>query len=293
MFDLEAALRDWKNTAENSKAQKKPRRGRPSLNTGELAELEDHLREEFARLVAAGQSPECAWSTAIAQLGDPAEISAEFAKLDRLSMFDLIMLCSIVGYGVYVIRSMAGYASALGFADLILGVGQAMVYTGIQLCLLATVIAAYGILRSATAPAATLPLTRVSVRLIGRISSVAAMLILLGFGVLAIRDITAGGMLGEKLWLRYLPLLLGSAATCACLLAAAVTARRAHIAPKFPLASSAAAGGLALLTWMGPSMYHARSLKGLYALLAFGGCIICIVMAALSRRLRDDPAISQ
>ena len=46
-----------------------------------LDELEDHLRDEVERLTKAGHSPDEAVEVAMARLGQPGELAAEFAKV--------------------------------------------------------------------------------------------------------------------------------------------------------------------------------------------------------------------
>jgi hypothetical protein len=71
MFDLEEGIRHWRQ------AQAHALGGRGEI----LDELESHLREEVQRLVAAGQTPAGAWEAALARLGDPRQLAAEFGKL--------------------------------------------------------------------------------------------------------------------------------------------------------------------------------------------------------------------
>jgi hypothetical protein len=71
MFDLEERIRHWRQ------AQAHALGGRAEV----LDELESHLREEVQRLVAAGQTPAGAWETALARLGDPRQLAAEFGKV--------------------------------------------------------------------------------------------------------------------------------------------------------------------------------------------------------------------
>ena len=71
MFDLEERIRHWRQ------AQAHALGGRAEV----LDELESHLREEVQRLVAAGQTPGSAWETALAHLGDPRQLAAEFGKV--------------------------------------------------------------------------------------------------------------------------------------------------------------------------------------------------------------------
>jgi Cytochrome C assembly protein len=71
MFDLEERIRHWRQ------AQAHALGGRVEV----LDELESHLREEMQRLVTAGQAPASAWETALARLGDPRQLAAEFGKV--------------------------------------------------------------------------------------------------------------------------------------------------------------------------------------------------------------------
>jgi hypothetical protein len=71
MFDLEEGIRHWRQ------AQAHALGGSAEI----LDELESHLREEVQRLIAAGQTPASAWETALARLGDPRQLAAEFGKV--------------------------------------------------------------------------------------------------------------------------------------------------------------------------------------------------------------------
>jgi len=71
MFDLEERIRHWRQ------AQAHALGGSAEV----LDELESHLREEVQRLIAAGQTPANAWETALARLGDPRQLAAEFGKV--------------------------------------------------------------------------------------------------------------------------------------------------------------------------------------------------------------------
>jgi hypothetical protein len=71
MFDLEARIRQWREDL--------VRRLGDRGDTAE--ELESHLRDELQRLALAGRSPEEAWTTAVAKLGDAGKLAAEFAKV--------------------------------------------------------------------------------------------------------------------------------------------------------------------------------------------------------------------
>jgi hypothetical protein len=71
MFDIERAIREWRE------AQAAALGSRPEV----VDELEGHLREELRRLLATGQPAERAWQTALARLGAPGQLAAEFAKV--------------------------------------------------------------------------------------------------------------------------------------------------------------------------------------------------------------------
>jgi hypothetical protein len=278
MFDPEAALRDWKTAAQRR------------LCASELGELEDHLLEEYARLVNAGNNSADAWTAAVATLGDPAEISAEFAKVNRLPVLDRIALTAIITVGFAAIFGSAATIAPHVAVDLLLSLGGMALFIGWLSGLLATVIAAYGTLRSVLASTPNSPVTEAALRLIRRISLIAAMLMVLGFGIFAIRGVIEGGPVGERWWTRVIPQILGSAVTCVCLFAAAVTARKPHLAPRIPLALTAVAGGLILLTWFGPAVFIAHRGHVRFLFLGFGGCTICLLIAALSLRIRDAQA---
>jgi hypothetical protein len=71
MFDLEARIQQWRRRLADALA------GR----TEAVDELEGHLREEVQRLIEAGRPPEQAWEAALARLGSPEQLAAEFGKV--------------------------------------------------------------------------------------------------------------------------------------------------------------------------------------------------------------------
>jgi hypothetical protein len=73
MFDLDERIRSWRQTLPPALAN------RPEV----AEELESHLRDEVDRLARAGRTPEQAWEAAVAQLGEPATLAAEFDKAHR------------------------------------------------------------------------------------------------------------------------------------------------------------------------------------------------------------------
>jgi hypothetical protein len=68
-LDLEIALARW--------------RAASAIDADTLAELESHLRDACADGIARGLAPADAFRAALARLGDPAQLSAEFSKLQQ------------------------------------------------------------------------------------------------------------------------------------------------------------------------------------------------------------------
>lgn len=73
MFDLEKSIAQWR---------------RQMLGAGikapeSLDELENHLREEVEKQIKLGQTPERAFEIAVDQIGRPALLKVEFAKVDK------------------------------------------------------------------------------------------------------------------------------------------------------------------------------------------------------------------
>ncbi len=70
MFNLDQEVDHWKSAFAKTAA----------CSSDELLELESHLREEIAALVAAGRSEQEAFCESVARLGDPTNIGGEFEK---------------------------------------------------------------------------------------------------------------------------------------------------------------------------------------------------------------------
>jgi hypothetical protein len=114
-------------------------------------ELESHLREEIAALVASGRSEQEAFSESVAHLGDPTKIGGEFAKNESRFVWDRIAL---QGNGVVVI--LAGLAAmVLGVAvgmkkqDGLLGVHVGAIFFAYLVPFLLAVVGTYAIFRAA------------------------------------------------------------------------------------------------------------------------------------------------
>ncbi len=102
MFDLDQQIDRWKSAFAKKAA----------CSSDELLELESHLREEIAALVAAGRSEQEAFCESVARLGDPTRIGGEFAKNESRFVWDGVAL-----QGNRVVVILAGLAAiVLGFA---------------------------------------------------------------------------------------------------------------------------------------------------------------------------------
>lgn len=141
MFDLDQQIDRWKSAFTKEAA----------CSSDELLELESHLREEIAALVAAGKSEEEAFGESVARLGDPTRIGGEFAKNQSRFVWDSVAL---LGNGVVVI--LAGLAAiVLGFAvwmkkgDGVLGVHVGTISFAYLVPFLLAVVGTYAILRAA------------------------------------------------------------------------------------------------------------------------------------------------
>jgi hypothetical protein len=141
MFDLDQQIDRWKSAFAKKAA----------CSSDELLELESHLREEIAALVAAGRSEQEAFCESVARLGDPTKIGGEFAKNESRFVWDGVAL---QGNGVVVI--LAGLAAiVLGFAvgmnrgDGLLGVHLGTISFAYLVPFLLAVVGTYAIFRAA------------------------------------------------------------------------------------------------------------------------------------------------
>ena len=81
MFDLDEELRRWRRETELTLA----------FEPDEIDELEDHLKLAVEKAIAQGASPEEAWRSAAARLGDSPPLAAEFAKSKLMpALFHLV-----------------------------------------------------------------------------------------------------------------------------------------------------------------------------------------------------------
>src|SRR5689334_12711095 len=74
-FDLERQIQSWRQTIATQLGGDGP----PEV----VDELESHLRDDVEQLVGAGRPPARAWAIALARLGEPQKLAAEFRKSAR------------------------------------------------------------------------------------------------------------------------------------------------------------------------------------------------------------------
>lgn len=104
MFDLNQQIARWRSALANQCA----------CSRDELQELESHLREQIAALVAAGRSEQEAFSESASRLGDTATICSEFAKNERAFFGDTVALRTGSVLVVLVGLAAVGLAVAVG-----------------------------------------------------------------------------------------------------------------------------------------------------------------------------------
>ncbi len=141
MFDLDQQIDRWKSAFVKQAA----------CSSDELLELESHLREEIAALVAAGCSEQMAFGESVARLGDPTKIGGEFAKNESRFVWDAVAL---QGNGVMVILlGLAAIVLALVVGmkkeDGVLGVHVGTISFAYLVPFLLAVVGTYAIFRGA------------------------------------------------------------------------------------------------------------------------------------------------
>jgi hypothetical protein len=275
MFDLEAAIRNWKRRAERQWAGDRLA----------LDELEDHLREEFARLAESGHRLADAWSIAVSKLGDSVEISNEFAKLGRLTTPDRIVFGLFVGAAslAVVVVTKAIMVPEQPLRAFYVGLFALGCLSG----LFAAVVASYATVRSLLARVPILPLTQATLGLVRVASFVAAALTILGFGIGVIWA-ASESELGNTF--RAGNHQIDTILISIYFIAAAATARKTGISPRIPLAAAIGNGGIIFATLFVAAVFNARHFHAWQAIIWFGGCAVCFALAALSLRVRDTPA---
>lgn len=268
-FDLEAAVGRWRREAESF-----------VTSPGTLDELEDHLREQFAELTAAGRPADESWATAVDSLGSLQRLGREFAKLQPLAAIDRVVLTSLVGV-VAILATGTLWFLASSQADNVINsrpllrAHVATITLGYGSGLLAMVAAAYATLRSLFARQTVGAIHAATVRVIRISASIAAVMAVVGF---ALGSIWASGEWGRPF--------TGSPREVAGLLVAlsfAATTVACTRRPRVALPLALVAGGLVLTAWLGVLAYEA-GYPALLTTLACGSIAASTFLAGLSRR---------
>jgi hypothetical protein len=132
MFDLDAHIRSWRQSQSASLGD------RPDA-LDVLDELDAHLRDDFERMVRSGESPDRAWSAAVARIGAPERLAGEFAKLTggraawlpaRIAAVAFIALaaatCGVIAWR-FLAGSTAGVLLASHTLSVVVGYGATLV----------------------------------------------------------------------------------------------------------------------------------------------------------------------
>ncbi len=279
MFDLEAAISQWRRQVESKGIG----------DQSALAELEDHLREEIAALVQSGHADEEAWKEATSKLGDPVAIGHEFSKIDRLAGLDRFAFVLILGAGVLALACAAMMLVKRGprlVADPMLMIHVVTITLGYTVGLLAAGIASYGAIRGFLAGAPVPVLKSVTLHIVRIASLITSIFTVLGF--------TLGAVWANREWGRPFsadPREIGAILVAISFAAATVTVWRSAMFARVSLAIAISGGGIILAAWFGV-MAQASGYPALLTTIGFGGLIGSIALAAISLAIRDRPAES-
>ena len=279
MFDLEAAISQWRRQVESKWIG----------DQSALAELEDHLREEIAALAQSGHADEEAWKEATSKLGDPVAIGHEFSKIDRLPGLDRFAFVLILGAGVLALACSAMMLLKRGprlVADPVLTIHVVTITLGYTVGLLAATIAGYGAIRGFLAGAPVPVLKSVTLRIVRIASLITSIFTVLGF--------TLGAVWANREWGRPFsadPREIGGMLVAISFAAATVTVWRSAMFARVSLAIAISGGGIILAAWFGV-MAQASGYPALLTTIGFGGLIGSIALAAISLAIRDRPASS-
>ena len=279
MFDLEAAISQWRRQVESEWIG----------DQSALAELEDHLREEIAALAQSGHADEEAWKEATSKLGDPVAIGHEFSKIDRLPGLDRFAFVLILGAGVLALACFAMMLLKRGprlVADPVLTIHVVTITLGYTVGLLAATIAGYGAIRGFLAGAPVPVLKSVTLPIVRIASLITSIFTVLGF--------TLGAVWANREWGRPFsadPREIGAILVAISFAAATVTVWRSAMFARVSLAIAISGGGIILAAWFGV-MAQARGYPALLTTIGFGGLIGSIALAAISLAIRDRPASS-
>jgi hypothetical protein len=268
MFDLEATVDQWRRQVRATW------RGEAAA----LAELEDHLREEFAALIGAGHSAPEAWQLAAAKLGKPADLGREFAKIhelehvDRVAIGGLVVAVAItlVTLCTLVVRHWSDVADRPLLAAHVI-----TITLGYLAGLFAAAAAGYVTVRTWLARRSAANLEFAVVRWIGGASAVAAMLSAIGF--------VLGAVWAKLEWgraFKAMPVEIGAIVVIAVLGIVAVAAFKA-VSARVVLSMAVAGGGAVLAAWFGAVAVQ-NDYPALFTIVGFGGLAVSLAMAAMS-----------
>jgi hypothetical protein len=265
MFDLNRQIDAWK-------------KGFPkkACSSDELEELESHLREEIAALVAMGRAEEQAFLESVARLGDSAAVSGEFAKngsqlrLDSIAIRAGSVLVCLAGIAAAVM----GTVVWIQRGDGVLGAHHGSILFAYVVPFLLGVLGAYAIFRAAMAPACEAEFR-------GKLAGHSRFL----FGVIALGCATGailGGIWAQRNWGRFWGWDLKeigalSVVACALLLFLLITLLKptsVHVGQACLIMSL-----VTFVAWFGPAVYSEA--VGPLGLTLLGVCLV-VQLAILS-----------
>lgn len=160
MFDLEAQLEEWKKRFTSLEV----------MRSGDIEELEQHVRDSVAALTSLGLDPEEAFVLATYRVGAPELVGREFAKVNGSYLWSqrvFWMTAGALGYVVcgLVIGAMASVSQVM--VSLAGGEGAAVGYTAVGITCLGWSVLAALMYRRLNEGSRSPWLTSCSARLIG------------------------------------------------------------------------------------------------------------------------------
>ena len=272
MFDLEAAISAWKREAMKC----------AGVDAGLLLELEDHLREETAALVAAGRSEEVAWGEATARLGSAEQIAREWAKAVKLGPWDRAAFAAMGGIATLVIVGAVGAIAYEAREPLqrqpLLAAHVLTLTSGYGLGLLAAA-GGYAALRRAAAGRSARVVTATAQQWVRWIGAAATALTAIG---IALGSVWAKSAWGDAFGTD--PRELGGLAALATLAGATWAAwRRTPRAMTAAGAIAVVGGGVILMAWFG-GVYLAQPAPWWFAAVGIGGMLGSLTLAGVALR---------
>ena len=268
MFDLEATIDQWRRQV----------RATGRGEAAALAELEDHLREEFATLIGVGYSAPEAWQLATAKLGKPADLGQEFAKIHELEHVDRVAIGALI-VAVTITLVTLGALVARHWSDVadrpLLAAHVITIALGDVAGLFAAAMAGYVTVRTWWARQSAANLEFAVVRWVGSASLVAAILSTIGF--------VLGAVWAKLEWGRAftaMPVEIASIVVIAVFGIVAITAFKA-VSARVVLSMAVAGGGAVLAAWFG-AVAMQNDYPVLLTILGFGGLAVSLFAAAMS-----------